>query len=262
MRRQLIAALAGVMLAGSALAFDASPMLGGVLAGGAEFKPTDIANLSLWLDASDADTITDDGTYILTWADKSGNGYHARQPAGFANFNKATYDAANDRVLFPISGSYAITNFPAQDSQCAFFVLTPTQVTASDHFWGMISGGADRDHYGVQSATAAGVGFKNAFSSTVPFAFANNTMCLFSANRDATSVSVYSNGVFSATVTPTGGSLIEGPRAIGGYYAVGTGIYTTSAYAGYISEVLIYGAKLSDTNRAKVETYLKAKWGL
>lgn len=40
------------------------------------FIPTDFTGLALWLDASDASTVTESGGAVTAWADKSGNGYN------------------------------------------------------------------------------------------------------------------------------------------------------------------------------------------
>ena len=49
---------------------------------GAGFSPSDIADLALWLDASDETTITESGGSVSQWSDKSGNGNHATQGTG------------------------------------------------------------------------------------------------------------------------------------------------------------------------------------
>src|ERR1700748_1258223 len=43
------------------------------------FNPSDIAGLTLWLDASDSSTLTLNGTNVSQWNDKSGNGNNATQ---------------------------------------------------------------------------------------------------------------------------------------------------------------------------------------
>jgi hypothetical protein len=46
---------------------------------GVAFLPTDLSNLLLWLDASDASTITETLGAVSQWDDKSGNGNHVTQ---------------------------------------------------------------------------------------------------------------------------------------------------------------------------------------
>ena len=62
------------------------------------FDPKSIANLSVWYDASDATTITLNGSNVSQWNDKSGNGYHASQST---SANQPAY-VTNDRNGRPV----------------------------------------------------------------------------------------------------------------------------------------------------------------
>lgn len=72
--------------------------LGSSLVYAKEWSPTDIGeSLALWLDVSDTDTITLNGSNISQWQDKSGNSYHASQAIAA---NQPTYPAEQNRVIF------------------------------------------------------------------------------------------------------------------------------------------------------------------
>ena len=67
------------------------------------FAPTELTNVSLWLDASDSSTITHNSNSISQWSDKSGNGNHAiqststKQPTLVAN--KVVFDGTDDHII-------------------------------------------------------------------------------------------------------------------------------------------------------------------
>ena len=82
--------------------------------------PSDL-NLSLWLDASDASTITQSNGSVSQWADKSGNGNHAVQPTsnnmpilasnGLGGKSVIQFDGINDYITssdLNITQSYSI----------------------------------------------------------------------------------------------------------------------------------------------------------
>ncbi len=81
----------------------------GFSGGGASFSPLDIPDLALWLDASDASTITEAGGAVSQWDDLSGNANHEIQNVGSAqpttgvatiNGNNAIdFDGVNDYMV-------------------------------------------------------------------------------------------------------------------------------------------------------------------
>jgi hypothetical protein len=90
-----------------------NPSFGTLLLEDVDFEPTQIENLTLWLDAADASTVTSVAGAISQWSDKSGNGNHATQATGsvqpsyegsntIANGNPAIVwpDTANQTFLF------------------------------------------------------------------------------------------------------------------------------------------------------------------
>lgn len=59
-------------------AFDASPLVQ-FCASGATWTPLNLPGLNLWLDASDASTLTLSNDYVAAWADKSGQNHNVSQ---------------------------------------------------------------------------------------------------------------------------------------------------------------------------------------
>jgi hypothetical protein len=71
------------------------------------FSPDDLPNLALWLDASDASTLTLNGSNVNGWRDKSDNGYNfagsgSARPTWAAN--KITFDGVDDRLTLGANG--------------------------------------------------------------------------------------------------------------------------------------------------------------
>jgi hypothetical protein len=82
------------------------------------------SGVSLWLDASDLNTLTLNGPSISQWSDKSGNGYHALQPVAA---EQPTYPAEQDRVIFNATNRL-LTTLPATTGT---LVLGTTDGTAA-----------------------------------------------------------------------------------------------------------------------------------
>ena len=70
----------------------------------------------LWLDASDASTITLNGSNVTQWNDKSGNGYHASQAVAT---DQPAYAASPGRITFNTSDRL-ITSLPATTGTLIF----------------------------------------------------------------------------------------------------------------------------------------------
>ena len=62
-------------------------------------RPSDIANLELWLDAGDASTITETGGAVSQWDDKSGNAHHVSQATAGAEPTTGTRTQNGRNVL-------------------------------------------------------------------------------------------------------------------------------------------------------------------
>jgi len=225
------------------------------------FSPTDIANLSLWLDASDASTIKHASGAVTNWMDKSGLGNHAvaigadtTRPATGA----ATLDGKN-AIVFD-GGDYLATAFiPIYDELTFFCVLLATTEGNLDYFAGAKEGAASfQSYFAVHSASQAITGTGETMSTFSYVWGASHS--LLSADYNADTVRVWRNGAEALSAAKTG-SAAHSTRGyhIGGYNNRGTAV---PAFIGRMGELLVYRRKLSDTDRAKVEAYLKDKWGL
>ena len=75
-----------------------------------EFNPRHLDGLELWLDASDAATITSSGTQVTNWTDKSGNERDAYQTVAARRPLVDTIDLYGQKVLYSIDTFMDLSN--------------------------------------------------------------------------------------------------------------------------------------------------------
>jgi hypothetical protein len=239
------------------------------------FIPTDVAGLRSWHDASDASTLydaTSGGSLVAAdaaiarWEDKSGNGWHlinatpGQRPLrklGIQNgLACGLFDGTDDRLR--TSSNFSETG----NAEFSVFVVSKklTAVKGTVMGWGQSAAslgasGIYDDNTFVQWGYAGGNGFQISAIGTTSFHLhsylkssgAINTTSTF--RRDLTSVATTGH----QATTP---NILSAPLSVGIWAD-----YSLSTYHGYVSEMLIYDSKLSDTNRDLVESYLRQKWG-
>jgi len=261
------------------------------------FVPSAVAGLQLWLDASDASSLFDatsggslvaaDGA-VARWQDKSGSARHATQ---------ATSESQPQRKL-GVAGGRDILRFDGVDDffdstdfldltsgqQMTLFAVVKRAATGVTH--------AIVSKYGKSNAsdslTADGWAFRLLSSNRADFFASTDEGSGSSARLSDSTVSA--SGFTALTVKAAAGSLSQatiyrnsstvassatssGAETLENTsHAVTVGAlrYTFNAqtfrylqfFNGDIAEVLIYNAALSDSDRAAVESYLIAKWGV
>lgn len=222
--------------------------------------------LSLWLDAADASTITLNGSNVSQWNDKSGNLRHVsqgtatRQPSFSAN--SLSFDATDDYL------SASSVDFSATDKLTVAMVLKNVMSDSTRHafiFGNNIYAGASGLDLSVPfnmlstirvAARGTSLSQANSANGTVP----PNTDAIYSFGADIAGDSVFGffNGtqVCSSNADLGTGNFGTAPITIGAFP-------TPSAYfGGSIYEVIVYPTILSTLDRQKVEGYLAWKWGL
>ena len=255
-----------------------------ISSGGGIDDPTDIANLVLWLDGSDATTlyqtagsqpfglgsnaVTSTGDYVGCWADKSGNDYHMNQS------DTGRRPQYNTNIANSLSAIEAFGSSPAYKLYSTSSVLTQDDEVTIFYV-------ANRDaneSYGVaycNSNTYVPNGAK--ISSWVDTRSANKLGMVL---QDSTTVNVAANpadigtefNLFSQQIT--GGDIIARLNGTAGTAATiaGNGI-TENDYTrifceiddgnpldGYICELIIYDTALSQSDIDLVEEWLQSKW--
>ena len=206
------------------------------------FDPRSIVGCSLWLDGADTATMNSTPTVSL-WTDKSGQGNNvtgtATYSSGTITFNGTNQAFSNTAYVFP-SNAYSM-----------FAVYSNTTAPASTAYMNVVYGSGGYPMLGVYGSSK--------------FVSARSVV----ANTGALSPNIVaSNVLVGATYTPsTFSPFINGSAetTLAGTTLAATGIYVggpTNYFNGSVSEILIYSATLTQTQRQSVEGYLSWKWGL
>lgn len=240
------------------------------------FDPRSIGGLSAWYDASDATTITLNGSAVSQWNDKSGNGLHASQST--AN-NQPSY-LTNDRnglavVSFDGTNDSLVTS-SFSNGYAAFTTFCVLSVT------GIGSGGiglcvlwtrsTDRQRSVViitSNATppmsirghllSSGVSDYNcaAFGSYGSYFYTTSRWDGTTSSR-GTAFTGRVNGTAMAN-TETGG--ISSSNVANTVLRIGNRSDGTRGLQGKIGEMILYSSPLSSADVSSVESYLSRKWG-
>lgn len=248
------------------------PGLLGTLSGG--FTPLDYAGCRLWLDSAQIVGLTD-GNAVAPWTDSSGVGNNATQSdADLKPIYKVAsgrpyvqFDGSNDELALPsgiINGSEGFSVFFVAKQTVlgtGLYYTHNTVLQLEDYnYFGIGYGG--RNICMLQSGAATNMtcysdtGIWSSDTFGIDSTIYNGTL-----TGDAERLKKYFSGAqmtltFDAAVPAT----IWSGGAVG---KVGKGQNAFSVYlAGYLAEVLVYGATLTNIQRMSVERYLAQKWGI
>ena len=227
--------------------------------------PTEIAGCVGWWDASDAASITQSGGSVSQINDKSGLAAHASQ--GTSGSRPTLIDnALNGRSILRFDGGDGLTgNFASSINTGAYSVFAVCKVTS------MVTNGRVFSVAGASSDFASGMMIPcctNASSVSQLSAYDGASGANKGAVDGFTSYAVFSGVVGTSSLT----NAANGMRAASASVTLNTavtrfGIGTPAqggagGWNGDIAEVIYYSAALSNADRARVEAYLAAKWGI
>jgi hypothetical protein len=254
--------------------------------GAVPWTPADLgASLALWLDADDASTITLNGTNVVQWDDKSGNGRNASQPT--ASF-QPTYLATgfNGKPTLQTDGSDAlelgVTSLGRNVSglTCALVGLHPVgTVFTSNANELFISSGANSastrfavtpnpststiNRYGIAGRRLDADGYTTVSSSTDSLANRGNPWIRVAQRA-------YSDGVANHWTDGTQDMTNEVVGTQGAGNTSDTDPLRTVLFNGVsalpngsqLSEIVLTHSTMTTDDRQKLEGYLAWKWGL
>jgi hypothetical protein len=216
--------------------------------------PSDL-NLSLWLDASDASTITHSNGSVSQWADKSGNAFHftqttaANQPTTgsvtIGGINAINFDGSDRMANSDISmnGTHSIFAVALSNANGYGRILE----NDANLFFGIGNGNNNfATFYG------SGSGWNEVNTNTPGQSLA--TPSIIGVTNDGSTAKPYVNATAQDTKNGTMQSFIS--------LRLGAWSTGSQAWNGPVAEVLIFSTKLSDQERQSVEGYLAHKWGL
>ena len=238
-------------------------MVSGVLIGGkyGAVLPTSVPGCVWWLDAADTNTIVLNGADVTQWNDKSGGNYSvaqttpSKQPlydiGSLNSLNSIKFTAAGQEGLITTAGATF-----ANKGHSVFIIVKPIAVTDSDVLG---TGGITAGNILVMFFGSYGRGhdFRNGSNAVIDSTAAadadaihllgqilNDAETAFSVNLDGSLTSV---AVAGAAVTPNTTLTMPGRDTV---------TYSNVS----IGEVLIYNREVSESERTRIQTYLKDKW--
>lgn len=221
------------------------------------FSPLSLSGLTLWLDASDASSITLNGSTVSQWSDKSGNAKHAvqasatQQPSYTAGI--VSFDGTDDNML-------ASDNLTSATASSMFIVLR-YRSTGSGH--GIACGYGTASTFSCQllekGRTAGKIGYtvgRNAPSGAEATLAGSNTTtvrCVQGSIYSGTTLTGYINNVADGTVSFTGPLNSTGGFTIGRYF-------TILPCDVDVNEVVHYSRAVTPEERYSLFAYFSARW--
>jgi hypothetical protein len=271
--------------------FDVA-FVGSLTGAATPWTPANITT-ALWLDAADSSTITESGSAITTWADKSGNGRTATA-AGNPTYSATGTSTSKPAVQLDGTGDGFVSSIAGIGSFDALDVYMVTQTTAAAaanvntaHFWGWGNLGSASSPYPFNTALAllsitgslaselitvhalSGLSGGQLGSST--YSRPANTAQIINSRNSTTGTSLFADGsavtlnLANAITTSTNTApssfayTVDSDLHIGAVRSGGNVAYSPAIK---FAEVIVSSTLLSTADRQRIEGYLAHKWGL
>lgn len=234
----------------------------GVPSGVAPFSPSDIAGLALWLDASDAATITQSAGAVSQWNNKVSGWSHAIQASG-VNQPITGSRTLNGLNVIDFDGLLHRMDFTAYPSRANgytyFFVVIPDTAAAFPR--NIIGGSAPAGTGGLNVRLATTtlrqqiVRTNQAVLLSGGTNISTATAIIVAGQSSSAGNAVYNNGV------PDGSNATNAAYSVDVVDNLGHS-NTVNLFDGVMAENLVYTGVLSNANKNLVGAYLSAKWGI
>ena len=236
-----------------------------------------IPNLVVWYESSTKESFVAgqniDGQQLTTW--------YNREPSGFLTKNNlttiatSTYNKAGINnipvVNMDVAGNMALANFSgsAPTTSTVIIVFKPTESITNDIFYTIADAGVlanptssisianNRVCLDTSSITLIPSTPVCSSTTTNPAAFVTNGTYILVVYFDGASSKVFVNNI--TEVGGSGATLSLGANPLNGL-TIGSNKSGASGIAAEISEVIVYGRVLKDTERQDVMSYLSKKY--
>jgi hypothetical protein len=214
----------------------------------------------LWLDSTDASTITLNGSNVSQWNDKSGYGNNVQQTTAS---KQPLYTTYNGKPAIQFGGDdyfTTVSNFPALTSYTIFVACRYNAVGAGSDTLGLYSFGTPPSNRVIMSKPndqsylridhpPTSASYTDKTITTSPL--------VQTAKWTGSQTRLYINGSLSTTILGSSNALFSDIGAVGAYNNSGL-----LPLQGHIFEFIVYGRELNDSDRGAIETYLTNKWGI
>ena len=262
----------------------------GFFGGATAFKPSDIAGLQLWLDAttglfdatSGGSAVTTDGSAVARWEDQSGNGNHVTQTTSnnrpilktsiVNSRNVVRFDGSNDNL----SGGDILDL--GNDSAFIGMVIKSASTTKEVGVFGKTASADQRGRYAITLNNNPSLKYasllddnttRQIFSTT---SVSTNSVLITSLfNRTAGTNNAKINLRYNKSEEATSASYTRNATALNtnnylfvGSYADPSGQAGSAFYNGDICEIVFYktASVMPQADIDKIEDYLATKWGI
>ena len=221
------------------------------------FTPRSIAGLQVWLDPSDASTVTLNSATISAIADKSGNNRTFSNGTALSQPTAATLNgrgAANiDTTSKWLQADFAIT----YTAQTVVLVANPDAANAAFcRLYSQADAGSETPAAAfiplIRNASVQMTSYTTNFVGAVGFSLSTTTV--FSVRHSGSSLTLRANGVAGS------------PQAHVLNYGVtrsryGNGFSGSDGFRGLIGDCLVWNRALTDSELLTVERWAAGRWG-
>ena len=210
-------------------------------------------NAVLWLDASDASTISATNNLVSQWRDKSGFNRHASQGTGT---NQPTYQ--NGVINFDgVNDFFTVPSFTGNRIISVFIVANASSTREGyllDESGSLSIGGGLSTRF--TSSSRIRFWGQNGYPLTDSSLYSTGTTYIIGGIERETQRNVYLNGVTPGSLTVQSSTRsTANPR-------IGHSVQLGDFFHGYISEIILIDTAISENDRQQMEGYLANKWGL
>ncbi len=242
------------------------------------FSPTDITKLALWLDASDASTITLSGDKIIAWADKSINKNNVTQTT---DSYRPVYviGEKNGKNVIRFTRTSTHSLFKSSPTGIGTGALPFTVVTVSKYgtytnqagaviAYGLTTGNRQCYmplHLNMQTYPTNSVYLSNhnndRYSNN---SFTVNNWYIMHVGWSGDAVSAIDPEIFinKTLQNPTSGTGSSIPDISASALNIGMQNQGTNHFNSDIAEIIFYSKILNVSERQRLESYLAGKWGI
>jgi len=216
------------------------------------------SSLAVWLDASDATTLTTSGGLVSEWRDKSGNARHAVQtsPSSQPTLNGSAI-SISDYNRF-MTGAMAVGSMPTSIQVTVVFTASGGGRNGyQSHPFTRTTNNFPTPYDGYNDTLLVG-GPTGSYAVFGGYADIRNrtTRTVLSTSMSATKVEQYLNGTLQKT--DSGNYPYQDVPSI---FYVGTRADRYTHFTGEINEIVVTN-ELSSTDRTSLNSYLGAKWAV
>ncbi len=245
------------------------------------FSPLSITGLQVWLDASDAATITTSGGQITQWTDKSANALAFREDEYTPARPQAPSVTKNglDVVSSPIGGDRRLTwkGAAASIPLSPYTAFVVGRYPTGGHPYGIAVAAINADS-GAQSSQSPNTDFlvrntdynpdrawascRGVYLNDANVLAPVDTWCIWRVQSNGSTLVADVNGGAAGSVAASSPDNAKNIRVLAGFGAAGFPWNTLNGAYMDIAEILIYNADLDSTDLTAVRNYLNAKWAV